>query len=166
MREVELSSLLVSRGAVNQVMTEDKGHWGQFRMWEFSISVEHRKNVHVIICSVSVSVPSHYRNSYPRPRTLQRDKKKQTPWPEVRKRIIPTQRPPLVGEVVQLLRIKCHVVSATDPHGRSRCFLEVVPQISSRGWMNLVPDTLLLRNLTAPGIAPGTSGSVAKNSDR
>jgi hypothetical protein len=28
-----------------------------------------------------------------------------------------------------------------------------------------VPDPLFLRNLVAPGIEPGTSGSVAKNSD-
>jgi hypothetical protein len=43
--------------------------------------------------------------------------KQQTPWPLVRKRIIPTERPPLVDEIqCQLLWIEgCHVVSAADP---------------------------------------------------
>ena len=38
----------------------------------------------------------------------------------VRERTIPTKRPPSVGEVsANFLRIEgCHVVSATDPHGR------------------------------------------------
>ena len=38
----------------------------------------------------------------------------------VRQRTIPTERPPPVGEVsANFLRIEvCHVVSATDPHGR------------------------------------------------
>jgi hypothetical protein len=43
-------------------------------------------------------------------------KQKQTPWPLVRKRTIPTERPPLVGKTqCQLLRIEgCRVVSAAD----------------------------------------------------
>jgi hypothetical protein len=42
---------------------------------------------------------------------------KQTPWPLVRERTIPTERPPLVNEIwCQLLWIVgCRVVSATDP---------------------------------------------------
>ena len=38
----------------------------------------------------------------------------------VRERTIPTERPPPVGEVsANILRIEgCHVVIATDPHGR------------------------------------------------
>jgi hypothetical protein len=40
---------------------------------------------------------------------------KQTPWPLVRERTIPTERPPLVDEI-QLLWIEgCRVVSAADP---------------------------------------------------
>ena len=49
------------------------------------------------------------------------DKKKQTNSVAlVRERTIPTERPPPVGEVsANFLRIEgCHVVSATDPHGR------------------------------------------------
>ena len=45
----------------------------------------------------------------------------------VRERTIPTERPPPVGEVsANFLRIeRCHVVSATVPHGRfNLCFLD------------------------------------------
>jgi hypothetical protein len=51
---------------------------------------------------------------------LYKQTNKQTPCPLVRKRTIPIQRPPLVGEFrCELLRIEvCCVVSATDPHGR------------------------------------------------
>jgi hypothetical protein len=49
---------------------------------------------------------------------------------------------------------------------RSRYFLfQVAPQLSSRGWVDPVPDPLLLRNVEAPGIEPKASGSVARNSD-
>jgi hypothetical protein len=45
--------------------------------------------------------------------------KKKTPWPLVRKRTIPTEQPPLVGEVSAKFADRgCRVVSATDPHGR------------------------------------------------
>jgi hypothetical protein len=41
------------------------------------------------------------------------------PWPLVRKQTIPTERPPLVGEVSANLADRgCRVVSATDPPGR------------------------------------------------
>jgi hypothetical protein len=45
--------------------------------------------------------------------------KNQTPWPLVRKRTIPIERPPLVGEFYsQLLWIEgCRMVSAGDPYG-------------------------------------------------
>jgi hypothetical protein len=55
---------------------------------------------------------------------------------------MPTERPPLVGEVVPTLADRgCCVVSATDPPGgmlgfldRSRYyFFQVAPQLSSRG---------------------------------
>jgi hypothetical protein len=65
------------------------------------------------------------------------------------------------------------VVSATDSQGRfSRLprpepllFLQVAPQLSSRGLVDPVPDALLLRKSGSAGIEPGTSGSVARNSD-
>jgi hypothetical protein len=76
-------------------------------------------------------------------------------------RTIPTERPPPVGEVsANFLRTEgCHVVSATDPHGR-QClfsgpepllFIQVAPQLTSRGWVDPVPDPLLLRKSGSAG---------------
>jgi hypothetical protein len=68
---------------------------------------------------------------------------------------------------------ECRVVSATDPHGRildfldrSRYFfLQVAPQLYSRGWVDPVPDPLLLRKSGSAGNRTRTAGSVARNSD-
>jgi hypothetical protein len=48
-----------------------------------------------------------------------KSKQKQNSVALVRERTIPTERPPPVGKVsANFLRIeRCHVVSATDPHG-------------------------------------------------
>jgi hypothetical protein len=67
----------------------------------------------------------------------------------------------------------CHVVSATDPYGRIVGFLDrscyffyqVAPQLYSRGWVDPVPDPLLLRRCGSAGNRTRVSGSVAKNSD-
>jgi hypothetical protein len=49
---------------------------------------------------------------------------------------------------------------------RSRYFfIHVTPQLSSWSWVDPVPDPLLLRNLVAPGIESGASGSVYRNSE-
>ena len=79
----------------------------------------------------------------------------------VRERTIPTKRPPPVGEVMPTFADRgCHVVSATDPHGRfNLCFLDrsryffiqVAPQLTSRGWVEPVPDPLLLRKSGSAG---------------
>jgi hypothetical protein len=53
----------------------------------------------------------------------------------------------------------CRVVSATDPYGRILGFLDrsryyffqVVPQLYSRGWVDPVPDPLLLRKSGSAG---------------
>jgi hypothetical protein len=52
-----------------------------------------------------------------KPKSATTKTKQKTPWPLVRKRNIPTERPSLVGEIkFQLLRIEgCRVVSAADP---------------------------------------------------
>jgi hypothetical protein len=43
----------------------------------------------------------------------------------VRERTIPTERPPLVGEVMPTFEDRgCHVVSMTDPYGRILGFLD------------------------------------------
>jgi hypothetical protein len=65
------------------------------------------------------------------------------------------------------------VVSMTDPYGRisrfSRpeplLFYQVAPQLYSRGWVDPVPDPLLLRKSGSAGNRTRASGSVAKNSD-
>jgi hypothetical protein len=53
----------------------------------------------------------------------------------------------------------CRVVSATDPHGRTLGFLDrsryyffpVAPHLYSRGWVDPVPDPLLLRKSGSAG---------------
>jgi hypothetical protein len=71
-----------------------------------------------------------------------------------RERTIPTEQPPLVGEVgANFYDRGCHVVSVTDSCGRILGFLDrshyfffqVAPQLHSRGWVS-VPDPLLLKN--------------------
>jgi hypothetical protein len=71
----------------------------------------------------------------------------------VRERTIPTERPPLVGEVTNnFCGFGCCVVRTTNPYGhilrfidRSRYFLfQVAPQLYSRGWVDSVPDPLFL----------------------
>jgi hypothetical protein len=67
----------------------------------------------------------------------------------------------------------CCVVSITHPYGcifgflgRSRyVFFQVAPQLYSRGWVDPVPDPLLLRKSGGSGNRTRTSGSVARNSD-
>jgi hypothetical protein len=78
----------------------------------------------------------------------------------VRKRTIPTELLPLVCEVIATFAARwCYVVSATDPHGRILGFLDwslyyffqVAPQLYSRGWVDPVPDPLLLRKSDSAG---------------
>jgi hypothetical protein len=66
----------------------------------------------------------------------------------------------------------CHVVSVTEPYvhilgflDRSRYFFfQVAPHLYSRGWVDPVPDPLLLRKSGSIGNRTRTSGSVARNS--
>jgi hypothetical protein len=83
-----------------------------------------------------------------------RDRLKLNSVASVRKRTISNERPPLVGEVsVKLLRIESVAWSAEQiPTAvnlgfldRSRYFFFHVAQLSSRGWVDPVPDPLLLR---------------------
>jgi hypothetical protein len=91
----------------------------------------------------------------------------------VRERTIPTERPPLVSEVVPTSADRgCRVVSVTDPRGhnlgfldRSRYFFfQVAPHLYSRGWVDPVPDPLLLRKFGSAGNRNRASGPVARNS--
>jgi hypothetical protein len=64
----------------------------------------------------------------------------------------------------------CDVVSVTDPYGRILGFLDrsryfffqVAPQFYSWGWLDPVPDPLLLRKSGNAGNRIRTSGSVAR----
>jgi hypothetical protein len=78
----------------------------------------------------------------------------------VHERTIPTERPPLVGEVVPTFEDRgCRVVSATDPTVVNLGFLnrsgyfsfQVAPQLPSRGWVDPVSDPLLLRKSGSAG---------------
>jgi hypothetical protein len=79
----------------------------------------------------------------------------------VRNRIIPTERPPLVGEVsANFLRVEGvawsvqRIPTAVNLGfiDRSRYFfIQVAPQLFSRGWMDPVPDPLLLRKFGRVG---------------
>jgi hypothetical protein len=65
------------------------------------------------------------------------------------------------------------MVSLMDSYGRilffldrSRyCFLQVAPQLYSRGLVDTVPETLLLRMSDSAGNRNRTSGILARNSD-
>jgi hypothetical protein len=65
-----------------------------------------------------------------------------------------------------------HVVSVTNPYGRILGFLDwsryfffqVAPQLYSRGWVDPVPDPLLLRKSGSAGNRTRAPRSVARNS--
>jgi hypothetical protein len=65
----------------------------------------------------------------------------------------------------------CHVVNMTDPYGRNLGFLDrtrffqVAPHLYSRGWVDPIPNSLLLRKSGSSGNRTRTSWSVARNSD-
>jgi hypothetical protein len=88
-------------------------------------------------------------------------KKNSMVW--VRERTTPTERPPLVGEVIANFcgeRVPCGQRDGSlRPYSRfSRqeplLFYQVAPQLYSRGWMHPVTDPLLFF-LVVPGIEPG-----------
>jgi hypothetical protein len=89
----------------------------------------------------------------------------------VHERTTSTEWPPLVGEVNANIwgkRVSCGQSNGSPlPYSqfldRSRYFFfQVAPQLCSRGWLEPVPDPLHLTILVAPGIEPGTSGSLAR----
>jgi hypothetical protein len=90
----------------------------------------------------------------------------------VRERTIPTERPPLVGEVITNLcgqRVpRGQRGGSLSPYFRfSRLepllFYQVAPQLYSRGWVDPVPHYYFL--FGGAGNRTRASGSVAKNSD-
>jgi hypothetical protein len=93
----------------------------------------------------------------------------------VRERAILIEQPPLVSEVSadSFADWGCHVVSVTNSYGCNLGFLDwsryfffqVAPQLCSRGWVDPIPDPLLLRKYRSAGNRTRTFGSVARNSD-
>jgi hypothetical protein len=99
----------------------------------------------------------------------------------VRERTTPTERPPLVGEVIANfcgLRVpRGQRNGSLWPYSRfsrqeTLLFYRVAPQLYSRGWVDPVPNPLLFsffffsfRKSGSAGNRTRASGSVAKNSD-
>jgi hypothetical protein len=79
---------------------------------------------------------------------------KKTPWPYSASELYRPSDRRLSAKLVPTFADRgCRLVSATDPHGRILGFLDrsryyffqVAPQLYSRGWVDPVPDPLLLR---------------------
>jgi hypothetical protein len=92
----------------------------------------------------------------------------------LRERTILTERPPLVGEAsANFADRKCHVFSVTDPSGCILGFLgwshyflfQIAPQLCWWGWVDPVPDRLLLRKSGNRVNWTQTFGSPARNSE-
>jgi hypothetical protein len=101
------------------------------------------------------------------------DSIKKTPWPESASELYRLSDCRLSAKLVQSFADRgCHVVRVTDPYGsnlgfldRSRCFFfQVAPQLSW-GWVDPIPDPLLLRKPGSTRNWTQTSGSVARYSD-
>jgi hypothetical protein len=97
-----------------------------------------------------------------------------TPWPESASELYRlSDRLLSAKSVTTFVERGCRVISATDPYGRILGFLDrrryfffqVAPQLYSRGWVDPVPDPLLLRKSGSFGNRAQTYGSVARNSD-
>jgi hypothetical protein len=98
--------------------------------------------------------------------------KKVTPWPEYARELYRPSDRRLSGKLVPTFADeRCHVFRVTDPYSRNLGFLDrsryfsfkVAPQLYSRGWVDPVPDPLLLRELGSGGnrtrpldLQPGT----------
>jgi hypothetical protein len=109
------------------------------------------------------------------PSTLLHGPIKQTPWPESASKLYRLSDICLLAKLVPTFADKwCHMVRVTDPYDRilgspdwSRYFFfQVAPQLYSRGWVDPVPDPLLLRKSGSAGNRNRASGSVARNSDQ
>jgi hypothetical protein len=107
-------------------------------------------------------------------RTRSNSHQKQTPWPESASELHrPSDRRFSAKLVPTFADRGCRVVSPADPYGRILGFVDrshyffsqVAPQLYPRGWVDPVPDPLLLRKSGSAGNQTRTSGSVARNPD-
>jgi hypothetical protein len=98
-------------------------------------------------------------------------KKNWTPWPESASELYRPSDHRLSTKLATAFAGRgCHVVSVTDPYVRILWFLDrsrnfffqVAPQLYSRGWVDPVPDPLLLRKSGNNGNRTRTSGSVTR----
>jgi hypothetical protein len=101
-------------------------------------------------------------------------KQKQTPWPEsVNELYRPSDRHLSENLVSTFADKECRVVSAADPlrqysrlsRPESLLFLQSSSYCTHEAEWTPFRTHYLSENLIAPGMEPGTSGSVAKNSD-
>jgi hypothetical protein len=91
--------------------------------------------------------------------TNKQTNKQQTPWSESASELYRPSDRRLSAKLVPTFADRgCHVVSVTDPYGRildfldrSRYFFCQVAQLYSRGWMDPVPDPLLVRKSGSAG---------------
>jgi hypothetical protein len=92
----------------------------------------------------------------------------------VNEQIIPNERLLLVGKVSSNFWDRgCYLVSMTDPYGHilgyldrnHYFFFQVAPQLYARGWVDPVPDPLLIRKSDSARNRTRTSGSVTRNSN-
>jgi hypothetical protein len=106
--------------------------------------------------------------------TFRHDYTEQTPWPESASELYRPSDHRLSAKLVPVFSDRVyHVVSVTNSYGgilgfldRSRYFFfQVAPQLYSGGWVDPVPDPLLLRKSGSVKNRIRASGSVARNSD-
>jgi hypothetical protein len=99
------------------------------------------------------------------------EQNKQSPWPESVSELYRLNDRLFSAKLVPTFAHGgCHVVSAADPYGRILGFLnrsryfffQAAPRLYSRGWVDPVPDPLLLRKSGSAGNRTRTSGSVAR----
>jgi hypothetical protein len=97
-----------------------------------------------------------------------------TQWPEFASELHWPSNRRLSAKLVPTFADRgCQEVSVTDPCGRIFGFLDrsryfffqVAPQLYSRGWVDTVPDPLLLRKSGSTRNQTPYSGSVARNAD-
>jgi hypothetical protein len=106
--------------------------------------------------------------------TLPNTRSKRTPWPESVSELYRPRDRRLSAKLVPTFADRWwHVASMTDSHCSILCFpdqsryffFQVSPQLHSRGWVDTVPNPLLLKTSGRAGNGTRTSRSVAKNSD-
>jgi hypothetical protein len=98
-------------------------------------------------------------------RVFNNNNKKKTTWPQSSSELYRSRDRRLSAKLAPTFVDRgCCVVSTTDPYGHIHGFLhrnhyfffQVAPQLYSRGWVDPVPDPLLLRKFgSRGGIEPG-----------